>query len=396
MDQQQQQQQQPAMLDARCPLVSIVITSYNYARYLRPCIDSALGQTYPNCEVIVIDDGSKDDSREIIRGYGDRVKAVLKENAGPASSWNLGFSLSRGRFVLFLDSDDVLLPTAVEKAIALFESADVVRVQWPLYQIDETGRRTGGMIPGAELHEGHLRDALLRNGPASYMSAPTSGNLWRRSFLERVLPVPPQFKLMCDAYLMTMSPLHGAIRFLREPQALYRTHGKNDYHGMSFLPRLERDIRSFEHRCELLREYCAKQRITPEEQGWSRDSWFYRLRNVTKQVQALVPEGQSFLIVENGSWGMDPSIGRTPLPFLEKDGSYYGAPPDDETAIRELERMRAAGAGAQFIVFGWPAFWWLEHYPRFAAYLRERYPLVHQDEDLQAFDLRGPARRPAT
>ena len=326
------------------PLVSIVVTSYNYGRYLTECLDSALGQTFPACEVIVIDDGSTDESPEIIRGYGGRLKSVLKANEGPASSWNRGFSLSAGQFVLFLDSDDVLLPTAVADALAGFERAEVVRVQWPLIQIDGDSRRTGGMIPGAELHEGNLRDALLRNGPASYMSAPTSGNLWRRSFLNEVLPVPPQFKMMCDAYLMTMSPLHGEIVALHEPHSLYRTHGKNDYHGMSFLPRLERDIKSFEHRCELLRDYCKKNSLIPDEEGWRRDSWFYRLRNVTEQLQALVPAGEKFLMVENGSWGMDKSVGRVPIPFLEKDGYYNGAPADDETAVAELERKVAAAA----------------------------------------------------
>ena len=367
------------------PLVSIVVTSYNYGRYLTECLDSALAQSHTPCEVIVIDDGSADNSPEIIRGYGDRVKPVVKANEGPASSWNLGFSLSRGEFVLFLDSDDVLLPTAVATALPRFDEPGVVRVQWPLFQIDGDGRRTGGLIPGSELHEGNLRDALLRNGPASYMSAPTSGNLWRRTFLDQVLPVPPQFKLMCDAYLMTMSPLHGEIRSLREPLALYRTHGKNDYHGMSFLPRLERDIKSFEHRCQLLRDYCAKHDLKPDEAGWSRDSWFFRLRNVTRQVQALVPEGEKFLMVENGSWGMDKSVGRVPVPFLEKDGYYFGAPADDETAIAELERMR--GEGAKFIVFGWPAFWWIEHYPRLADYLRIRYSMLVCNENMLAFDL---------
>jgi glycosyltransferase involved in cell wall biosynthesis len=368
------------------PLVSIIITSYNYAPYLRPCIDSALAQTHAPTETIVIDDGSRDDSPNIIRSYGDRLRSVLKPNEGPASSWNLGFSLSKGDFVLFLDSDDVLLPTAIEKSLPLFADEGTVRVQWPLHQIDEHGRRTGGLIPGAQLHEGHLRDALLRNGPASYMSAPTSGNLWRRSFLDKALPVPPQFKLMCDAYLMTMSPLHGAIRFLPVPQALYRTHGRNDYHAMTFLPRLDRDIQSFEHRCQLLRDYCKTHNLTPDEAGWKKDSWFYRLRNVSDQLQALVPDGKRFLIVENGSWGMDQSIGRTPIPFLEKAGSYYGAPPDDATAIGELERMRQ-DHGVTLIAFGWPAFWWLDHFPAFAAYLRQRFKQVAANNDLVAFEL---------
>jgi glycosyltransferase involved in cell wall biosynthesis len=367
------------------PLVSIVVTSYNYGRYLTECIDSALAQTQPRCEVVVIDDGSRDNSPELIRGYGDRVKSALKPNEGPASSWNLGFSLSGGEFVLFLDSDDVLLPAAIAAALPEFDAPEVVRVQWPLFQIDSESRRTGGLIPGAELHEGDLRDALLRNGPASYMSAPTSGNLWRRTFLDKVLPVPPQFKLMCDAYLMTMSPLHGRIKALREPHSLYRTHGKNDYHGMSFLPRLERDIHSFEHRCQLLRDYCKRNHLTPDEVGWARDSWFYRLRNVTRQVQAIVPEGEKFLMVENGSWGMDQSIGRVPLPFLEKDGYYFGAPADDETAVAELERMRREGA--KFIIFGWPAFWWLDVYTGFAAHLRQKCLEVARTEDYLAFRL---------
>ena len=370
------------------PLVSIIITSFNYGKYLAECIDSALAQTHPLCEVVVIDDGSSDNSPDIIRRYGTRVKTVLKSNEGPASSWNLGFSISGGQFVLFLDSDDVLLPAAIETALPKFDEPQVVRVQWPLFQIDAESRRTGGLIPGAELHEGDLRDALLRNGPACYMSAPTSGNLWRRSFLEAALPVPPQFKLMCDAYLMTMSPLHGEIRAMREPLSLYRTHGKNDYHGMSFLPRLERDIKSFEHRCQLLRDYCSRHQLTPDEAGWARDSWFYRLRNVTREIQRLVPEGRSFLMVENGSWGMDKSVGRVPLPFLEKDGYYFGAPADDEQAIAELNRMR--GLGAEWIVFGWPAFWWLDVYPKFAAHLRDTFNEVAQDENLIAFELGIP------
>ena len=366
------------------PSFSIIVTSYNYGRYLRPCIDSALSQTYPDGEVIVIDDGSKDDSPEIIRSYGDRIRATLKENEGPASSWNLGFAQSRGEFVLFLDSDDLLSNSAVEDGLKLFDAADVVRVQWPLWQIDANGNRTGGLIPGSELHEGNLRDALLAHGPACYMSAPTSGNLWRRSFLEKVLPVPPQFKLMCDAYLMTMSPLHGAIRFLREPHGFYRTHGHNDYHAMTFLPRLERDIRSFEHRCQLLRDYCTAHQITPDEAGWMRDSYFYRLKNVVLRLQQLIPAGTTFLMVDNGSWAMDQSLGRTPLPFIEKDGLYNGAPLDDATAIAELERMRALGA--KYIAFGWPAFWWLEHYPLLADRLSASRS-IDWDDDVVVFSL---------
>ena len=94
------------------PLVSVVINNYNYARYLAQAIDSALGQTYPGTEVVVVDDGSSDGSRDVIAAYGTRVVPVLKENGGQASAFNAGFAASRGDVVLFLDADDCLLPTA--------------------------------------------------------------------------------------------------------------------------------------------------------------------------------------------------------------------------------------------------------------------------------------------
>src|SRR4051795_10336845 len=94
---------------------SIVINNYNYGRFLRESIQSALAQTHPNCEVIVVDDGSTDDSREIITSYGQRVKPIFKENAGQGSTFNAGFPVSSGDFVCFLDSDDTLYPDAMQR-----------------------------------------------------------------------------------------------------------------------------------------------------------------------------------------------------------------------------------------------------------------------------------------
>src|SRR2546423_2847131 len=96
--------------------ISIIISSYNYARFLREAIDSALTQTYPYVEVIVVDDGSTDDSPRMIREYGERVRAIIKPNGGQASAWNAGFAASGGDAIIFLDSDDLLLPAAAENA----------------------------------------------------------------------------------------------------------------------------------------------------------------------------------------------------------------------------------------------------------------------------------------
>src|SRR5712692_1029705 len=94
---------------------SIIINNCNYGQFLKAAIDSALSQTYLHKEVIVVDDGSTDNSREIIAGsYGSRIVPVLKENGGQASAFNAGFAVSRGEVVFFLDSDDMLLPRSEE------------------------------------------------------------------------------------------------------------------------------------------------------------------------------------------------------------------------------------------------------------------------------------------
>ena len=121
-------------------LVSIVISNYNYGRFLGEAIDSALNQTYPHTEVIVVDDGSTDNSREIIESYGDRIIAVLKDNGGQASACNAGFRASRGEVVIFLDADDVLLPDTVRRVVAAFQAhPGAVKVQYRLHSEESVG-----------------------------------------------------------------------------------------------------------------------------------------------------------------------------------------------------------------------------------------------------------------
>jgi glycosyltransferase involved in cell wall biosynthesis len=93
-------------------LASVIIASYNYGRFLGDAIESALAQTYAPVEVIVVDDGSTDESRNVIARVGDRVQSILKANGGQASAWNAGFAASAGDVVLFLDADDLYRPGA--------------------------------------------------------------------------------------------------------------------------------------------------------------------------------------------------------------------------------------------------------------------------------------------
>ena len=104
------------------------------------------------------------------------------------------------------------------------------------------------------------------------------------------------------------------------------------------------------------------------------------------QVADLVPPGCSFIMVDETQWADEVFAEHRPIPFLEKDGEYWGLPADDETAIRECERLRRAGAG--FILFVPSTFWWLKHYAGFEHHLRSHYACVREDAQLIAFDLR--------
>src|ERR1700730_3706812 len=105
------------------PLVSILINNFNYVEFLNEAIESALNQSYPAIEIIIVDDGSTDGSREVIARHADKVRAVLKENGGQGSAFNAGVAASRGEILCFLDADDFFYPNKVAAVVDEFTKA---------------------------------------------------------------------------------------------------------------------------------------------------------------------------------------------------------------------------------------------------------------------------------
>ncbi len=207
------------------PLVSIVIDNRDYARFLPRAIESALEQRGADVEVVVVDDGSTDGSRELIAGYGDAVTALLKPHGGQASALNAGFAACRGDLVLFLDSDDALLPDAAVVAAAAWRPG-VAKVQFPLLRVDAEGRPAGLRVPGGRLPQGDVRPLIRASG--HYPSPPMSGNLFPRVVLERLLPMPePEWRASADAYLTLLAPFLGEVVSIHRPLGYYRIHGGN-------------------------------------------------------------------------------------------------------------------------------------------------------------------------
>lgn len=231
------------------PLVSIIINNYNYDRFLVEAIDSALNQTYPQIEVIVVDDGSTDKSREIIAEYSDRITSILQENGKQAAALNSGFVASRGDIVLFLDSDDYLFPTAVERIVAAFEPG-VGKVHYRLQVVDIDSEPSGAFIPTTtmKLSTGEVWRELVQS--TGYISTCMSGNAYSRSALTHVFPIPDDYKTTADDYLMISMPFYGHLIGIEDPLGAYRIHDKNQWaltaiSGSRFRRFVQHDLQNF-------------------------------------------------------------------------------------------------------------------------------------------------------
>ena len=227
--------------------VSIVITNHNYAEFLDEAISSALAQRNADVEVIVVDDGSTDDSRRVIERHVSNITAVLTPNDGQGAAFNRGFAASSGDVVIFLDADDVLYDNAAERVGAAFAAdPSTVRVQFVLDVVDADGRPTGATMPERPKvpFAGDARQRLL-TCPDDIVWQPTSGNAFRRTALNAVLPVPEApFRLCADYYLSNLVPLHGNVQLLDRPAGGYRVHGGNAHYADGERPeRLRANVR---------------------------------------------------------------------------------------------------------------------------------------------------------
>lgn len=238
---------------SREPTISIIITNYNYAGFLPRAIDSALNQSCRDVEVVVVDDASTDESREIIARYGNRVRSVLlPANGGNAMAFNAGFAASRGRIILFLDSDDALYPDAAD-AVAAAWSPETAKVQFYLDAVDAQERPLGFRVPNIEFHETAEERLLYDYG--YYPAPPTSGNAYARALIDDILPLPEgSWRMGVDSLLNALVALEGPVVSLHRSLGLYRHHGANHSEASgATLAKIRRDLRNEANRESAIR-----------------------------------------------------------------------------------------------------------------------------------------------
>jgi len=214
------------------PLISVIIDTYNYGIYIEEAIDSAISQTLPQeCyEIIVVDDGSTDDTRQRVAKYLPGIIYLYKDNGGQASAFNAGLSLARGEFIAFLDADDYWEPDKLSIVLEKFRNEPSVDVVYHTLCLVDDSKRKRGIFP-------QWFDQVIANTPIknyrhwlTVIGTATSGISWRKSALMKLCPIPEEYRICADGYLMVGAPLVAQeFGLIDMPLGFYRIHGENRF-----------------------------------------------------------------------------------------------------------------------------------------------------------------------
>ena len=218
----------PPTAPAPAPVISVVIPCFNYAQYVEGAIQSALSQPYAHKEVIVVNDGSTDDSLKIISRHSHDVTIIDQTNQGSVAAYNCGFAASRGDLVIFLDADDRLAPGALSQIAEAWYPA-CAKVQYDLGIIDGDGARLGAGQGrrfchfGAGYDAARVRASFHRTG--TYRWPVTAGNAYARWFIQPLFPL--DIPHGPDGTLNTVAPVYGDVVTIPRILGFYRIHGAN-------------------------------------------------------------------------------------------------------------------------------------------------------------------------
>jgi glycosyltransferase involved in cell wall biosynthesis len=413
------------------PLISIVLPTYNGSRYLSQSIESCLRQNLTDWELIIVDDASTDRTPDLIQQYAAQDRRIRPfrnaVNSKLPKSLNFGFAQARGELLTWTSDDNCYRPEALATMRAYLDTNPAVDLVYTGYTvIDDDDRPTKSGPPGA----GPLRDLPFRNVVGACF-------LYRRTIHEQLGGYAEDLFLVEDYDFWLRASTQFNLRFLDQDLYLYRWHGQSLTLQQPAKVRLAREkalARNLGQMGWLERSTRAKawkqlidQAVTRRDRAAARSHfrhslandplmafrvgfdamaftclprpllrWFEwleemrhrrRLKRAAQEIQRLIPAEQGFILVDEEQLRPQLQPSRA-TPFLEKDGAWWGAPDNDDTALRELERLREAGAS--HIVFAWPSFWWLDYYQTFHRELRTRYRCVLENKRVVVFSLKRP------
>src|SRR5713101_8988581 len=210
----------------KAPFFTVLIDTYNYGEFIEEAVSSVLAQDFPAAqrEILVVDDGSTDDTRQRLQKYKGEILYLRKQNGGQASAFNFGFEHARGEVIALLDADDVWLPRKLRRVHEEFERhPEAGMVYHRVHLWNGTHEISGdtyfvpvsGRVP-------ENRRALLQ-----YPMMATSCLAFRREALQKLSPVPESLRFQADAYLTALVIFVAPVAAVPEVLGKYRLHGAN-------------------------------------------------------------------------------------------------------------------------------------------------------------------------
>jgi hypothetical protein len=212
------------------PQVSVIIDTHNYARFIEQALESVFVQTLneKHWEIIVVDDGSTDDTSSRLLRYYERICYIQKPNGGQASAFNAGVAASRGQIISFLDADDYFYPSKLARVLEALTAKPEVGVIYNRYDIVDEARRLHRTGVPLRIAEGYIAERTL----LGYTSGcPSSGISVRRNLATRAQIPEGPFRISADHFYLNILPLMTHVGFLPDILHAYRVHGRNWYIG---------------------------------------------------------------------------------------------------------------------------------------------------------------------
>jgi len=204
--------------------VSVIIPNYNYAQYVGQAIDSVMNQTYKNIEVIVVNNGSTDNSLEILKRYGNRICLVDQENLGQSGARKSGLMRTTGDFIAFLDADDVWEPSKIEKQMLLF-SPTTELVYCGIKRFNESSQKFfSTQLPQ---FKGSCASAFIKYPGVSIVLSGESTAIFSRALLEKVGGFDPELNSAAGWDFFRRCSMFTDFDFVPEALTNYRIHGSN-------------------------------------------------------------------------------------------------------------------------------------------------------------------------
>lgn len=402
------------------PQVSVIVPTYNRPRLLRLALESILAQDYRDFGVIVLDNASTDDTQQLVQKFmseDSRVRYVRNpENIGLIRNWNRAFELNRSPFVSIFHDDDIMLSGFLSETVAVLERHPTVGfVLVQVEYIDQDGKPSGvqdvgdlpdGLMSGLDLLE------LAVDGRHQGIFPPNI--VFRASAAAAAGPIEsPHTNHQVDLNMYNRVAARHDVFFIRRILAQYRMHvgseterQKRELTGHTWYGESAERIdaiaylmRSPRAADEQYRRWLARRLLYLHAHQSNAihpiipamyHSWETRVEMVQEQLEKLIPPGDTVIFVDDGQLGMPSEWrGRRLLPFLERDGQYWGPPETDDQAIADLTRL--IGAGVRWIVFAWCSFWWLDRYWRFHRFVEKNYSCRLSTPNIVVHELSAPA-----